>query len=105
MNNLLKRLFLWLYIITDIRPVKTRNENLGLMQLQFIQYIFLGNGIGTRRQCYYRYIREVLLNSRQPQILRPEIMPPLRYTVRLIYGKHCTWQCGEEIHKLHPVAE
>src|SRR3972149_6498983 len=50
-------------------------------------YIFLYLGCGGGGKGGHRDIREALRDTGQAEIIRPEVMAPLRYAVGLVYGK------------------
>ena len=85
------------YIKRKVRTVEGGNKNLWLARLVFLQTqllhnILLGYLVGSSRKGSDRHSRKELFESAQLRIFRTEIMPPLRYAMRLVYGKQAYLQ-------------
>ena len=73
--------------VADIRPIETGHKNARVFQFKtsddFIARLRIGSG-GERNA---RHLGKLLVQHRQLQILRPEIMPPLRHAMRFVDGE------------------
>ena len=76
------------HIEAQIRAVETADENARIAQTKLLYNIGLSNLVGSGRKCKNRHIGETLGEHSQLCILRAEIMPPLRHTVRFVDGNH-----------------
>ncbi|RML88107.1 hypothetical protein ALQ88_05894 [Pseudomonas savastanoi] len=86
-QQLFARLFLGHDAIEDVWPVEAGQKALGVLQVQARDDFFTGTLVGGGSQRNARHIRKQLGQLPQLQVLRAEIMTPLRYAVRFINGK------------------
>jgi len=70
--------------VADIRSVETRNEDACVRQCQaahdlFSRHLIRGGGQGDARN-----VRKTLVQHRQLDVFRAEVVPPLRHAVRFV---------------------
>ena len=88
------------HVKTEVRTVERRNEHDRVGQSQLLLYILSCQTVGRSGQCHNRHIRKRLPQQSQLGILRPEIMPPLRDTVRFVHCKQGHFHVPYQIRKL-----
>jgi hypothetical protein len=86
-QQLLARLLLGHDAIKDVGPVETRQETLGVLQVQAGDDFFAGTFVGSGRQSDARHVREQLGQLAQLQVFRTEIVTPLRNAVGFVDGE------------------
>ena len=70
--------------VADVRPVETRDKNPRLLQGQPRSNLGAGLRIGSRRESDTRHVRKTLVQDGQLQVLRAEVVAPLRHAVRFV---------------------
>ena len=88
------------HVKTEVRTVERRNEHDRIGQSQLLLYILPSQTVGRSGQCHDRHIGKRLPQQSQLGILRPEIMPPLRDTVRFVHCKQGYFHVPYQIRKL-----
>ncbi|VVN41375.1 hypothetical protein PS682_05506 [Pseudomonas fluorescens] len=91
-QQLLARLLLGHDAVENVRPVETRQEALGVLQMQALDDFFAGALVGSGRQSDARHIGKQLRQLAKLQIFAAEIMAPLRYAVGFIDGEQGDFQ-------------
>ena len=76
------------HIEAQIRAVETADENARIAQAKLLHNIGFSNLVGSGCERKNGHIGETLGEHSQLRILRAEIMPPLRHTVRFVDGNH-----------------
>ena len=95
-HQLLARLLLWHDAIEDVWPIETRQESLGVSQMQALDD-FLPRALvsrGSQRKAWD--IGEKLSQLTELQVLGSKIVPPLRHAVRLVNGEQADLQALQE---------
>ncbi|MNF56383.1 hypothetical protein D3C84_378670 [compost metagenome] len=86
-EQLLARLLLGHDAIEDVRPVETRQEALGVLQVQARDDLFAGPLVGGGGQGDARYMGKQLGQLAQLQVFGAEVMTPLRNAVGFVDGE------------------
>ena len=73
--------------VADVRTVEAGEEDARVRQRQPLNDLVARDGIGRGGERNARHVRETLVQHRELDILRPEIVPPLRHAVRFVDGK------------------
>ena len=73
--------------VADVGPVKTGHEHPCLSEVQTQHDLAARQFIGGRRQRDARHIGKALMQRRELDVFRPEVVSPLRHAVRLVDGK------------------
>ncbi len=74
-------------LISDIRPVKTRDKMRRAIKRQPLDDLHSGQLVGGRGQCDARHVRKTFREGRQADIFRTKIVPPLRHAMRFVDRK------------------
>ncbi len=74
------------HAVGEVLPVETPDKPGRVLQGELFYDVILDGGYGGRGQGDDRDIREPFFERPEPAILRPEVVPPHRYAVRLIDG-------------------
>ncbi len=87
--------------VADVGTVEARHERRRLGHCQPLVHLRAGDGVGGGGQGDPWDVREPLVQLGQPQVLRPEVVPPLRHAVRLVDGEQRdavpVVQCREQL--------
>ena len=86
--QLIERLEFFHQRVADVRPVEAADLHQRVLQRQQAHDIAAGGLVGGGGQRDHRHRREALFQLTQRAIFRPEVMAPLRNTVRLIHRQH-----------------
>jgi len=70
--------------VADVRPVEARHEHTRVVQPEPVEDLLPGDRIGGGRQRNARDRREALVQHRQLDVFRSEVVAPLRHAVRLV---------------------
>ena len=73
--------------IADVRPIEARHENARVIQREAVNDLIARDGIRGGRQRDSRHVRKALVQHRQLNVFRPEIVPPLRHAMRFVDGE------------------
>src|SRR5450830_725516 len=95
-QQLLARLLLRHDAVKNIRPVKARQEALGVLQMQALDDFFAGTLVGGGGQGDTRNVGEQFRQLPQLQVFTAEIVTPLRYAVSFIDGEQGDFQALQE---------
>ncbi|MCY1232693.1 hypothetical protein D9M72_452000 [compost metagenome] len=104
--------------VADIGPVEAGDENAGVVQRQPLDDLVARQRVCGCSQRDARHVRETFVQHRQLDVLRPEIMAPLRYAMRLVDGEQSDagtleqveearrhQPLGRNVEDLHPAGE
>ena len=86
-QQLLARLLLGHDAVENIGPVKTRQEALGVLQMQALDDLFAGPLVSGGGQRNARHIGKQFGQLAKLQVFATEIVTPLRHTVGFVDGK------------------
>src|SRR6266704_1952373 len=86
-EQLRARVLLFDDLVADVRPVETGDENARVVELQARDDFAPRGLVGGRGERDARNRRMALGEQRELDVLRPEIVPPLRNAVRLVDGE------------------
>ena len=73
--------------VADVRAVEAREEDTRVRQRQPLDDLVARDGVGRGGQRNARHVRETLVQHGKLDVLRPEIVPPLRHAVRFVDGE------------------
>ena len=74
-------------LVADVRAVETRDEAWRIGKPEPGDDLLARHLVGGRRQCDARHVRKAFGDHGQADIFRAEIVPPLRYAMRLVDRK------------------
>src|SRR5687768_12281897 len=74
-------------LIADVGAVETGNEEPGAIEAETLNNFLACHAIRCRRQGDAWNVRKPFMQNRKLDILRAEIVPPLRYAMRFIDGE------------------
>ncbi len=87
-QQLFARVELRLDLILNVRSIKTRHKHFCAMQRQALDDLGPGLKGGGGRQRHTWHAREPFAECAEVEIVRTEVVPPLRNTVRLVNRDH-----------------
>ena len=73
--------------IADVRTVKAGDEFASVLQMQSLDDFFSRQRVSCRRERDSRHAGETLSKHGKPDVLRPEVVTPLRNAMRFINGE------------------
>lgn len=85
--------------IADVRPVEARHEYARVVERETVNDFVARDRIGSRRQRDARDRREALVQHRQLDVFRTEVVPPLRHAVRLVDREQPDLRAFEQLEK------
>ena len=88
------------YFVIQVRTVETALENRGIQHAEVLLDIFLHFRRSRSRQRDDRRLTDTLHHTADLAVLRTEIMPPFRDTMRLIHGVERDLHALQEVHIL-----
>ena len=95
-QQLLARLLLGHDAVKNVRPVETRQEALGILQMQAIDDFFAGTLVGGGGQGDARNVGEQLRQLAQLQVFAAEVVAPLGHAVRFVDGEQGNFKALQE---------
>ena len=73
--------------VADVRAVEAGEKDARTRQRQPLDDLIARDGIGRGRERDARHVRKALVQHGKLDVLRPEIVPPLRHAVGLVDGE------------------
>ena len=75
------------HAVTDVGPIEAGDELACPRQPELLDDLGAGHGVRGGRQGDTRHLGVALVEDGEPDVLRPEVVAPLRYAVGLIDGE------------------
>ena len=83
--------------VADVRPVEARDEDARLVQRQPPHDLVARLRVGGGGERDARHLGKALVQHRELQVFRAEVVPPLRDAVRLVDGEERELRLGERL--------
>src|SRR5262249_5838051 len=100
--NEFEQLLAWLDLfgnpVTDVGAIEARDKDTGILQVQPLDDLFAGSAIRRGRQSNARNVRKTLGQHGKTNVLRSEIVTPLRHTMSFVDGKERNfWRSPQQL--------